>query len=114
MERAVALCREYGFVPHVDFLLGMPGEVPSDVEATLRLMDRLVERGAKVHGHTFLPLPGTPWRKAPPGVISAEARRILLGLVARGHMYGQWEGQELTARELASQRAAGGLAPPRN
>lgn len=112
VERAVVLCREHGFVPHVDFLLGMPGEEPSDVEATLRLMDRLVERGAKVHGHTFLPLPGTPWRKAPPGAITAEVRRILLGLVARGHMYGQWEGQEVTARELATQRVSGGLPAP--
>ena len=80
IERAVALCVEHGFVPHVDFLLGLPGEEPDDVDATLALMDRLVANGAKVHGHTFLPLPGTPFRKAPAGALSAEVRRRLRNL----------------------------------
>ncbi len=106
IERAVALCVEHGFVPHVDFLLGLPGEEPDDLDATLRLMDRLVERGAKVHGHTFLPLPGTPFRKAPPGVLTDEVRRRLRALASKGHLYGQWEQQEVTARELANARTA--------
>lgn len=101
VERAVALAVEHGFVPHVDFLLGLPGEGTADVEATLLLMDRLVERGAKVHGHTFMPLPGTPFRKAAPGVLTTETRRRLRSLAARGKLYGQWEQQEVTARQLA-------------
>ena len=104
IERAVALCAEYGFVPHVDFLLGLPGEEPTDVEATLQLMDRLVARGAKVHGHTFLPLPGTPFRKAPPGVLTDEVRRRLRNLASKGQLYGQWEQQEATAQQLANGR----------
>jgi B12-binding domain/radical SAM domain protein len=111
IERAVALCVEHGFVPHVDFLLGLPGEEPDDVDATLLLMDRLVAKGAKVHGHTFLPLPGTPFRKAPAGALSAEVRRRLRNLASKGQLYGQWEQQEATAQamvEVRSRRRPGG------
>ncbi|MBL8755810.1 MAG: TIGR04013 family B12-binding domain/radical SAM domain-containing protein [Planctomycetes bacterium] len=106
IERAVALCVEHGFLPHVDFLLGLPGEDEGDVEATLQLMDRLVARGAKVHGHTFLPLPGTPWQKAAPGALTAEVRRKLKNLASKGQLYGQWEQQEVTAQAMAGRRSS--------
>ena len=108
IERAVALCVEHGFVPHVDFLLGLPGEEPDDVDATLALMDRLVANGAKVHGHTFLPLPGTPFRKAPAGALSAEVRRRLRHLASKGQLYGQWEQQEATAQAMVEVRSGRG------
>jgi B12-binding domain/radical SAM domain protein len=108
IERAVALCVEHGFVPHVDFLLGLPGEQPDDVDATLVLMDRLVANGAKVHGHTFLPLPGTPFRKAPAGALSAEVRRRLRNLASKGQLYGQWEQQEATAQAMVEVRSGRG------
>jgi radical SAM superfamily enzyme YgiQ (UPF0313 family) len=106
IERAVALASEHGFAPHVDFLFGLPGEGPADVEATLRLMERLVARGARVHGHTFLPLPGTPFRKASPGVLAPAVRRQLQLMASRGEVYGQWEQQERIAGELARERIA--------
>ncbi|MCA8974034.1 MAG: TIGR04013 family B12-binding domain/radical SAM domain-containing protein [Planctomycetes bacterium] len=104
VERAAALCVEHGFVPHVDFLFGLPGEDAGDIEATLGLMDRLVARGARVHGHTFMPLPGTPLRRAAPGAIDAATRRRLLAMQSRGALYGQWQQQERLARELAGDR----------
>lgn len=109
IERAVALCVEHGFVPHVDFLFGLPGEEPADVDATLRSMDRLVALGARVHGHTFLPLPGTPFRKAPPGALTGAVRQRLRSMASKGSLYGQWEQQEETARELAATQSP----PPR-
>lgn len=108
IERAVALCGEHGFVPHVDFLLGLPGEEPADVEATLQLMDALVARGARVHAHTFLPLPGTPFRRAAPGAITEVVRRRLRAMASKGSLYGQWEQQEATASSLARPRARSG------
>jgi B12-binding domain/radical SAM domain protein len=101
VEAAVAIAVEAGFVPHVDFLFGLPGEDAAAVAATLALMDRLVERGARVHGHTFMPLPGTPFRRAAPGRLSPALRRQLQLLASRGQAYGQWEQQETTAQELA-------------
>lgn len=105
VDRAVALSREHGFVPHVDFLFGMPGETPADVDATLAQMDRLVARGAKVHGHTFIPLPGTPFRRAAPGALTPEVRLRLRNMASRGALYGQWEQQERTAQAIAADRA---------
>ncbi len=104
IERAAALCLEHGFVPHVDFLFGMPGETEDDAQKTLQLMDRLVERGARVHGHTFLPLPGTPFRRAAPGALSPQLRQRLLQLASKGAVYGQWEQQEAVGREMAALR----------
>ncbi|MCC6673311.1 MAG: TIGR04013 family B12-binding domain/radical SAM domain-containing protein [Planctomycetes bacterium] len=108
IERAAALALESGFQPHVDFLFGMPGEDADDVAATVALMDRLVARGARVHGHTFLPLPGTPWRRAAPGRIAPELRRHLLTLASRGQLYGQWQQQESVAHALAGRQGVSG------
>ena len=104
VERAVALCLEAGFQPHVDLLLGLPGETPDDVALTLQLAEALAARGARVHGHTFLPLPGTPLRHAPPGQLAPATRRRLLALASRGGLYGQWQEQETTAAGLAQAR----------
>lgn len=101
VDRAVALCVENGFVPHVDYLFGLPGEDAAAVDATLRQMERLVAAGARVHGHTFMPLPGTPLRKAPPGVLAPAIARRMLTLSSVGQAYGQWQQQEVLARELA-------------
>jgi B12-binding domain/radical SAM domain protein len=104
VERAVVLCREHGFTPHVDFLFGLPGEVGAELEATLAVMERLVERGARVHGHTFLPLPGTPLRRAAPGVLAPVLRRRLNQLASKGSVYGQWQQQEGIASRIAADR----------
>lgn len=107
IERATALCVEHGFVPHVDFLFGLPGEESTDVEATFGLMDRLVRLGAKVHGHTFMPLPGTPFRRAAAGALTPNVRRRLVQMSSAGALYGQWQQQERTAAELAAGSQAG-------
>jgi B12-binding domain/radical SAM domain protein len=93
VERAAALALEAGFEAQVDFILGLPGEEEPDREATRQLMARLAARGARVHGHAFMPLPGTPWRAARPGVPDPASRRLLEVLSSRGQAYGQWREQ---------------------
>lgn len=104
IERAVALARDHGFVPNVDFIFGLPGETADDVEATLACAERLASLGARIHGHTFLPLPGTPLRSAPPGRVADDVRRRLDQLAASGALYGQWRAQEGLAADLAARR----------
>ena len=99
---AVRYSLEAGFLPNVDFIFGLPGETSSDLHASIRLAERLVEMGARVHGHTFMPLPGTPFRGAKPGVVPAWASRHLKRLESRGRLYGQWKQQVSIARCLAS------------
>jgi B12-binding domain/radical SAM domain protein len=102
--RAASLAVEWGFVPNVDFILGLPGETPEDVRATLELMRRLAHVGAKVHGHTFMPLPGTPYRDAPPGSVDDETRRELDRLASQGRLYGHWKQQVRLANGIATRR----------
>lgn len=104
--RAVRYAREAGFAPAVDFLVGCPGEGEEDRDATRRLMVRLAELGARVHGHVFLPLPGTAWRRAAPGEVDAATRALLDRLASRGAAYGQWRRQERLAAALSRARCS--------
>jgi B12-binding domain/radical SAM domain protein len=105
--RAVALAVETGFAPSVDFVAGFPGETEEDREATRRVMARVAELGARVHGHAFLPLPGTPWRDEPPGEVDPATLELLDRLASRGRAFGQWRAQERLARALRVARRGG-------
>ena len=105
IERAVRICAENGWKANVDFLLGLPGEEPEDVAATLALVERLTGLGAKAHAHTFMPLPGTPFRREAAGTVAPEARSRIESYEGSGALFGQWRRQESIARELAERRA---------
>lgn len=102
--RASRIAVEHGFVPNVDFLFGLPGEDESDHAATVRLMQELTNLGARVHSHTFMPLPGTPLRDAPPGSVAPTVARALMQLEAHGRAYGQWRAQVVSAERLSQRR----------
>lgn len=106
IERAVRVALEAGFRPNVDFLLGLPGEEHEDALATAALIERLTALGARAHGHTFLPLPGTPFRDAAAGSIDDDVRARLSALEGSSRVFGQWRAQERLARELQARRAA--------
>jgi len=90
---AARLAREAGFRPNVDLIFGLPGETPDDTAATLSLAEQLAGLGARIHGHAFMPLPGTPWRNAPAARLSPATLRQLGRLTATGKLYGQWRQQ---------------------
>lgn len=106
--RAVRLAAEAGFAPSVDFILGLPGETEDDLAATRALMQRLAELGARVHGHAFLPLPGTPWAGEAPGRIDEATGTLLDRLASQGRAYGSWRRQVRLAADLARRGAAAG------
>lgn len=93
VERAVAIAVEAGFEPHIDFLFGLPGETEDDALQSLELARRLTEAGARAHGHTFMPLPGTPFKSAPRGSYTARVRLALENMASAGKLYGQWQRQ---------------------
>jgi B12-binding domain/radical SAM domain protein len=103
--RAARLAREAGFQPNIDLMFGLPGETPDDTQATLRLASLLAEFGARIHGHTFMPLPGTPYARESPGRLSQATARELGRLSASGKLYGQWRQQAATAQEIADMAA---------
>jgi B12-binding domain/radical SAM domain protein len=99
--RAVRLALEAGFLPNVDFIFGLPGETSFDVQDSLTLAEKLTEMGARIHGHTFMPLPGTPFKDAPPGKMNRSTFKKLKRLESRGGLYGQWKKQISIAESLA-------------
>src|SRR5262249_17506722 len=106
VERAVRTALDAGFVPDVDLLLGLPGERSGDRLASVSLAERLVGWGARVHGHAFMPLPGTPLRDAAPEAIEPEIATRLARLEAAGAMHGAWRGQIVLAADLVRRRHA--------
>lgn len=109
VRRAVRIGVEEGFRVNVDMIFGMPGEDEGDVAASLVLARELAEVGARIHAHTFMPLPGTPWRDAPAGDVDSETMRQIDQLAQRGALYGHWQRQ----RDRAQQLAAAAEAYPR-
>ena len=103
---AVRLAIASGFRPDVDFLLGLPGETDGDRAQSLSLARRLVELGARIHSHAFMPLPGTPLRGAAPSAIDGETVREMERMESAGSMYGQWRRHRQVADQLVTLRAA--------
>ena len=51
---------------------GSPAREEPIASASMRLAERLVSMGARIHSHAFMPLPGTPLRDATPSPIEPE------------------------------------------
>jgi B12-binding domain/radical SAM domain protein len=100
--RAAEIIAAGGLRPVVDLIFGLPGEQAEDVAATLKLMEDLVDLGAMLHTHTFMPLPGTPLEDAPPGVVDPALHPLLDRLASQGHQIGQWRKQEEIARRTSA------------
>ncbi|HEX9573633.1 MAG TPA: TIGR04013 family B12-binding domain/radical SAM domain-containing protein [Myxococcales bacterium] len=106
VRRAVRACVEAGFVPDVDFLLGLPGETARDRALSISFAQELVDLGARIHSHAFMPLPGTPLSGALPEPIEEPARLALERLESRGAMHGQWRAQRRIAQDLVALRSS--------
>lgn len=92
---------------YVDFIAGLPGESEEDRRLSLDLMDRLTKISPKVciHGHTFMPLPGTPMQNMPPGTVGTAMRETFEMLAKRGQEWGNWQDHEEIAAAVAMYRA---------
>ncbi len=97
---AVEAAIECGFKVDVDFIFGLPFEEEEDIQASIKAIERLVKTGARIHAHTFMPLPGTPFAEAPPGRIPLSVKKKLYKLIGEGGLYGQWIIQERIANMI--------------
>jgi radical SAM superfamily enzyme YgiQ (UPF0313 family) len=102
VEAAVRACMAAGFRANVDFLFGLPGEDDGAAQRSLQLAERLADLGARIHTHTFMPLPGTPLRAAEPGRVSEDVAGALERLAGRGRAYGQHRRQARVAEQLVA------------
>ena len=105
VSKAVVLILEAGLTASVDFIFGLPGETDDDKQLSKEMIERLTALGARVHSHTFMPLPGTPLAKSAAGVVDEELARYLSRLANKGLQFGQWKKQQRLAEESISFRS---------
>jgi B12-binding domain/radical SAM domain protein len=101
--KAIRTALDFGFVPHVDMIFGLPGETIEEMHESVELCYSLADMGAKTHGHVFMPLPGSEFEKMPPGRLDQESRRRLGELSRKKLLTGSWSAQEGLAENLSSQ-----------
>lgn len=97
--RGVRLTLEAGLKASVDFIFGLPGETLQDMEKTADLMQQLIALGARVHAHTFMPLPQTGFAGQEPGRIGKSIQAI--GGKWPGRVYGNWKEQREMAQKIS-------------
>ncbi|MFQ6057029.1 MAG: hypothetical protein ACE5J3_13735, partial [Methanosarcinales archaeon] len=56
--------------------------------------------GARIHGHVFIPLAGTPYKNAPSTKLNEDDKKFLDKLVSQGKLYGNWKEQEKIAESI--------------
>ncbi|TFG24189.1 MAG: TIGR04013 family B12-binding domain/radical SAM domain-containing protein [Promethearchaeota archaeon] len=98
---AVQLTINSGLKVNVDFIFGLPHETDEDVNLTLLAMKNLTKLGAKIHAHTFMPLPNTPYSLMPVKKITNKFRKQVKMLNSKGLLYGNWRKQENLAIKIS-------------
>ncbi len=91
--KAVEILTKNGFLVNVDFMFGLPEETEKDRRDTIRLMELLVKKGARIHAHTFIPLPGTPLFSKTSSEIDRNFIQRVEHFISSGNLFGQWKKQ---------------------
>ncbi len=106
---AIDLMRARNFRVDIDFIFGLPGETEEDRQENLAFFQHVLKTsGIRIHGHTFLPLPGTKFQNAPPGEIAEDYKGILGRLALKKKAFGSFLVQEDRARDLSTARRVRG------
>ncbi|MFX1521018.1 MAG: TIGR04013 family B12-binding domain/radical SAM domain-containing protein [Promethearchaeota archaeon] len=109
---AVEITLKKGFKANVDFVFGLPEETEDDIELTIQVMSDLLKMGhgkVRIHAHTFMPLPSTPFEKAPAGKIDKNVRKTIKKLISKDIIYGNWREQEKIAKKIEDYLKTGTL-----
>jgi B12-binding domain/radical SAM domain protein len=101
VEEALEILAQNDFYAKVDFIFGFPFETLEDVEETFNFIEKIVKRyKAKIHAHTFMPLPGTPLWNVGPGTLKDYHYKFLGKLASQGILDGYWTKQEELAKKV--------------
>ncbi len=98
---AVELALKNNLKVNVDFIFGLPGEEEEDINLTISMMRELSNKDARVHAHSFIPLPQTPFAKAPVNRIKDLYKKEITKLISKGFAFGDWKKQEKLAIKIA-------------
>lgn len=98
--RAVEIAKKYNFTPIVDFIIGFPEETEEELRKTISLSEKLMEKGAVVHLHYFMPLPGTPFWKKRTSPLNRKISKWMGKFSSTGKLFGSVEKQFYFSREI--------------
>jgi radical SAM superfamily enzyme YgiQ (UPF0313 family) len=105
---AARCIRQAGFMPHVDFVFGFPQETLEDRRLNLALIEKMIGGlEAKIHAHTYMPLPMTPLFREDPSVLDGTTKNALLSWEKKGKLDGWWKEQEAIAWKIVEWRDRG-------
>ena len=91
--RAAEITLKAGLRPNMDFIFRLPGETEADARLSLAAMRELTAMGARIHAHTFMPLPGTAYAAKSPAKPYPWFDAEINKLNARGAVFGDWREQ---------------------
>ena len=86
---------------NIDYIFGLPGENEEDIKLTIGMMKELSNKGARVHAHSFIPLPQTPFAMASVTRIKDIYKKEIKSLISKGSAFGEWKKQERLAIKIA-------------
>ena len=90
IETACELALDYGLMPQVDLIFGLPMESEKDQRMTLDLVRWIAAKGGKVRAHRFMPLPGTPLAGTRPAPLADDVEACLGKMALEGRLTGTW------------------------
>ncbi|MGV9171417.1 MAG: TIGR04013 family B12-binding domain/radical SAM domain-containing protein [Promethearchaeia archaeon] len=98
---AVTISNKMGLKTNIDFIFGLPKETTEDIQQTIKVMEDLIKRGGRVHAHTFMPLPQTPFENKTVTKLDKKLKKKLQDMNYRGNLYGDWRKQEKLALKVS-------------
>jgi len=98
---AVELTVKEDLIANVDFIFGLPKETEEDINLTIKLMEDIVKLGARIHTHSFIPLPQTPFANETPKRIKENIKQYIKKITSKGLAFGDWKKQERIALKVS-------------
>jgi radical SAM superfamily enzyme YgiQ (UPF0313 family) len=107
-REAVRRVAEGGLNPHVDILLGFPGERPEEARASRDFaLWCIANARARIHAHIYIPLPGTAAWPAHPAPPPDDVLESLSRLHQARQLDGDWARQAQQGRQILRWREQG-------
>ena len=107
--KAVELTLKSGLKANVDFIFGLPDETAEDVKMTINVMEDLVRMGARIHAHSFIPLPMTPFAREPARKLDEHVQKSLQSSLLGSNVFREWKKQEVLAQKITKYLKTGKL-----
>lgn len=98
--KAVELTLSKNIKANVDFIFGLPDETEEDIELTIKMIKYLSKKGARIHTHSFIPLPKTPFAKKEAARLNNKLKDLITELTSKSIAFGDWRKQENLGRKI--------------